>query len=96
MFVFKNLFLALANVLHIGLTLYMYIVIARAVVSWFNPNPYGALMQLLIRVTEPPLAFIRRFIPNFAGLDLSPVILIFAIIFVDNFIVATLRQLALS
>jgi len=95
MILFTNFIAAIAEVLHILLTLYMYIIIARAIISWFNPNPYNQIIQFIYRVTEPPLAWLRRFIPTtFGGLDLSPIILIFAIIFLDHFIVDTLRQLA--
>ena len=94
MFIFTNLISALAEILHLFFTLYMYLIIARAIVSWINVNPYNQLMQFLYRATEPPLAWIRRFVPTFGGLDISPVILIFAIIFLDRFIVSSLRQMA--
>jgi len=86
--------IALAELLHLALTLYMYIVIARAVISWFHINPNNPIVQFLIRSTEPPLAFIRRYVPTFAGLDFSPVILIFAVIFVDRFLVTALYRLS--
>ena len=95
MFIFRNLFAALADVLHLVITLYIYIVIARAVLSWFQPNPFHPVVRFIRDVTEPPLAWIRRYIPLFGGLDLSPVVLIFALIFIDRFVVATLRTLAM-
>ncbi len=95
MLLFTNLIAAIAEVLHIVLTLYMYIIIVRAVLSWLNPDPYNQIIQFINRVTDPPLIWLRRTIPTIVGgLDLSPIILIFAIIFLDHFIVDTLRQLA--
>lgn len=94
MFVIENLFSALASVLHLFLTLYMYVVIARAVMSWFNPNPHNGLVRFIYQITDPVLDKVRQFIPSIGGLDLSPVIVIFAILFLDKFLVSTLRALA--
>jgi len=94
MFIFENLFSAIAEVLHLFLTLYIYVVIARAVISWFSVNPSNQFVQFIHRTTEPPLVLIRKYVPNIAGLDVSPLILIFAIIFADRFLVGTLSQMA--
>jgi YggT family protein len=95
MFIVSNLLLALANVIHLALTLYMWLIIARAVVSWIQPNPYNQIVQFLYRATEPVLAPVRRMLPDLGGLDISPVVVIFIIMFVDRFVVATLRQMAM-
>ncbi|MDY6914802.1 MAG: YggT family protein [Candidatus Cloacimonadota bacterium] len=55
--------------------IYEIIIIIRAVISWFSPDPYNPLYQLLIRVTEPVLSKFRRLIPT-AGIDFSPIIVI--------------------
>ena len=94
MVVIGNFFSALASVLHLGLTLYMYTVIARAVMSWFNPNPYNGFVRFIYQITDPVLDRVRQFIPPISGLDLSPIIVIFAILFLDRFLVSTLRALA--
>ncbi len=94
MFVIENFFSALASVLHLFLTIYMYVVIARAVMSWFNPNPYNGFVRFIYQITDPVLDKVRQIIPPIGGLDLSPVIIIFAILFLDKFLVSTLRALA--
>ncbi len=95
MFVITNFIAAIAEVLHIALTLYMYLIIARAVLSWLNPDPNNQIIQFIYRVTDPPQVWLRKTIPTtVGGFDLSPIIIIFAIIFLDHFIVDTLRQLA--
>ncbi len=94
MAVIENFFSALATVLHLGLTLYMYAIIARAVMSWFNPNPYNGFVRFINQITDPVLDRVRQFIPPISGLDLSPIIVIFAILFLDRFLVSTLRALA--
>ena len=94
MILFQNFFLAIAKVIELVLTLYMWIVIGRAVISWVNPDPRNAAVQFLYRVTEPALSRIRRYLPPMQGIDLSPFVLILAIIFLLNFLVPTLEQLS--
>ena len=95
MFIISNFIIALARVLDIGLSLYMWIIIAQAVISWVNPDPYNPIVRFLHSVTEPVLYNIRRMIPvYFGGLDFSPIIVILAIIFLKTFLVQSLMQLA--
>ncbi len=96
MFVLENLIFALAKIVDMGLTLYLWIVIGRAVVSWVNPDPYNPIVNFLYRVTEPVLAPVRRWIPmGGLGIDISPVIVIMAIYFLQQFLVRTMMQLAI-
>lgn len=97
MFVAGNLILALANLLHLVLMAYFWIIIARAVLSWVNPDPFNPIVRFLYRVTEPVLRPIRSRLPTLAmGIDLSPMVVILAIYFLDTFLVYSLRDLALS
>jgi YggT family protein len=96
-FIASNLLLALANLLHLVLQAYFWIIIARAVLSWVNPDPFNPIVRFLYRVTEPVLRPIRHRLPTFAmGIDLSPMVVILAIYFLDAFLVYSLRDLALS
>ena len=94
MFMFGNFIKAIADLLNFVLSAYIWIVIARAVISWVNADPYNPVVRFLHQVTDPVLNRIRRFLPAMGGFDLSPMVLIFAIIFLQSFIVPTLRQLA--
>jgi YggT family protein len=95
MFVFSNFLIAIARILDIGLSLYMYIVIARAIISWVNPDPYNPIVRFLNSVTEPVLLRIRRKLPLFfGGMDVSPIVVILAIIFIQSFVVQSLVQMA--
>jgi len=86
---------ALADILHIALNAYMYIVIAHAILSWVSPDPYNPIVRFLYNVTEPVLYRIRRVLPfNTGGIDFTPMILILAIIFLDRFIVPSLYTMA--
>jgi YggT family protein len=95
MFIFANLLLALAQILNIALTAYMWIVIISAVVSWVNPDPYNPIIRFLRAVTEPVYRPIRRVIGYRLGpIDISPMIVILAIIFVQKFLVSSLIEFA--
>jgi len=95
MFVLGNFIIALAKILDIALTLYMWIIIGRALISWVNPDPYNQIVVFLYRVTEPVLSPIRRRLPmSNVGIDFSPVIVILIILFLQYFLVKTLIELA--
>lgn len=94
MFVFANLLEALAQILNIGLEIYFWILIVRALISWVNPDPYNPIVRFLYQATEPVLGRIRRVLPMMGGLDLSPLIAILAIMFIRRFVVATLIDIA--
>ena len=95
MFVMSNLLAAVAEVLRWVLNIFMYIVIARAVLSWVSPDPYNPIVRFINKVTEPVLYQIRKRIPvNFGGIDFSPIIVFLAIIFVQRFVVDSLYELA--
>lgn len=86
---------ALATVLNIALTLYMWVVIARAVLSWVSPDPYNPIVRFIYSITEPVLAQIRRRLPvSFSGIDFSPIIVFLIIIFLQNFVINYLLHLA--
>ncbi|MCD6153429.1 MAG: YggT family protein [Syntrophobacterales bacterium] len=96
MFVAANFIEGLARVIDIGLTIYMWMIIARAVLSWVNPDPYNHIVMFLYRSTEPVLYRIRRWIPlGNIGIDISPIIVILVIIFLQSFLVKSLLQLSL-
>ncbi len=95
MFVFGNFLYAMARVIDIVLSFYMWILIGRAVISWVSPDPYNPIVRFLYNVTEPVLYRVRRLIPiSFGGIDLSPMIVILLIIFIQSFLVPTLTQMA--
>ncbi len=85
---------AIAKVIDIGLSLYMWIIVGRAVISWVNPDPYNPIVRFLTSATEPILYPIRRRLPMLGGIDFSPIIAILAIIFLQSFLVQSLAQLA--
>ena len=67
MFIFSNFLGAMASVLQLILTLYMWVIIARALISWVNPDPHNPIVRFLYNATEPLLYRVRRSLPMFAG-----------------------------
>ena len=95
MFVVENLAFAVAKIIDVVLTLYMWLIIFRALISWVNPDPYNPIVRFLHRVTEPVLRPVRRLIPTGnIGIDISPVIVILAIIFLQRFAVQSIIEFA--
>jgi len=95
MFIFGNLLLGVAHVLDILLTVYIWIVIFSALISWVNPDPYNPIVKFLRGITEPAYRPIRKFIGARLGIiDLSPLIVIIVIIFIKTFFVTSLLEFA--
>jgi len=97
MFIAANFLIALAQVVDYLLWAYMWIVVARAVISWVNPDPYNPIVRFLHSVTDPLFYRIRRILPLYAGgIDFSPIVVFIAIIFLQRFLVQSLYDLARS
>lgn len=93
--------LALFETIDMALNLYTWIIIASAVLSWlfaFNvinsSNRFVySIGEFLYKVTEPVLRPIRNILPDLGGIDISPVIVLFAIYFIRRFMWTTLLPL---
>ena len=66
-------------------TLYIWIIIIASFLSFVRPDPYNPVVQILTRLTEPVFAFIRKKLPFvvISGIDLSPLVIIFGLQFID-------------
>ena len=94
--VFSNLLTAIAKVLDVVLVMFMWVVIARAILSWVSPDPYNPIVRFIHNITEPVLYQIRKRLPlNFGGIDFSPILVLLAIIFLRQYVVQSLYDLAL-
>ncbi len=86
---------AIAQILHMVINIYIWIVIIAALITWVRPDPYNPIVQVLMRLTEPVYAFIRRYIPTvIGGIDLAPIIVILALQFFDLFFIKLLYNFA--
>ena len=96
MFVAQNFLMAVAQLLDFILTAYMWVIIGRVIISWVNADPYNPIVRFLYEITEPLLGRIRRVLPmSMGGIDFSPVILIMAIMFLQSFLIPTLKHIAM-
>jgi YggT family protein len=89
MILLSNIILAMAKIIELAdglLTVYKYVLIAAALVSWVSPDPYNPIVNFLYRVTEPLLRRIRKVMPDTGAVDLSPLVA-FALIYVVQIVV---------
>ena len=95
MFILANFLIAFTQVVDYLLWAYMWLIIARALISWVNPDPRNPIVQFLYSATEPVLRRLRRAFPLYAGgIDFSPILFFVAIIFLQQFLVRSLYDLA--
>jgi len=81
----------LLNVVHLVITIYIWIIIVRALISWVSPDPFNPVVRFLYRATEPVLRPVRRSLPTYQiGLDLSPLLVIIALEIVDRFVLPSI------
>jgi YggT family protein len=78
------------------LDIYSWIIIAAALMSWVSPDPRNPIVMFLRQVTEPVLNPVRRLLPPWktGGLDLSPLIVLLVIQFVDRVVLRSMRYSA--
>ncbi|MDA8433152.1 MAG: YggT family protein [Nitrospiraceae bacterium] len=97
MFVFGDFVIAMAKIIDMLLEIYKWVVIVAALISWVSPDPYNPIVRFLYNVTEPVFRPVRRIIGYRLGpIDISPIIVILAIIFVQSFLVRSLIKIGIS
>jgi YggT family protein len=88
-------FSALYQVVNLVFQVYIFIVIARALVSWVNPDPYNPIVRFLYNATDPVLDRMKRILPlQFRGIDLSPVALLILLSVVEQMLLVIIVQLS--
>ena len=97
MFVFGYIIQGVATVLDTVLSIYMVVIIIRALISWVNPDPYNPIVQILAKLTEPILRPIRKLVPPWKiGIDLSPLVAIIIIFFLQRALIPILDRVGRS
>ncbi|MBE0496556.1 MAG: YggT family protein [Campylobacterales bacterium] len=93
--ILSTLIEAIAQLLHMVITIYIWVIIIAALITWVRPDPYNPIVQALMRLTQPVYAMIRRYIPTvIGGIDLAPIIVILVLQFLDLFVVKILFGIA--
>lgn len=88
---------ALYQVVDLAFTIYIFIVVARALISWVSPDPYNPIVRFLHNATDPVLYRLRKVLPlQFGGLDLSPIVLLFGLSVLKQFVLQLIVALARS
>lgn len=95
MFIAGNLFQGLAFVLDMVLSVYMWLILIRALISWVNPDPWNPIVQFLTKATDPVLIVIRRRVGLPGGIDVSPILAILLIVFLQYAVVQTIQDIGL-
>ena len=96
MFILANLLSAVAMVLGAILEFYFWVVIIAAVLTWFSPDPYNPIVRILRSLTEPVFYRLRKWLPflNISGLDLSPIVVLLLIKFIQVGVLSSLAEYA--
>lgn len=95
--VLSEIILVFAQMVNMIITIYIYIVIARAIISWVNPDPYNPIVRFLHNATDPVLYRIRRLVPlNLGGIDFSPILLLFGLYLLQRLVTVLFTRLAYS
>ena len=95
MFALGNLLVTVGRLLNFLIGVYIWLIIIRALLSWFNPDPYSKFVRIIVDLTEPALKPVRKYLPISSGIDFSPFIVIIVLYFAKSFIVATITDLGL-
>jgi len=95
-----NFFGALAEIIHIAIQIYIFIIIIRSVVSWMGNVPRNPFFNLLRQLTDPVFRFVHRVLPrNIAivgNIDISPIIIILGLYLVDRLVTGLLSDFAIQ
>jgi YggT family protein len=89
-YAWNNLIVFIAQVLQQILTVYFWVVIIAAVMTWIEPNPYNPIVRFLYAATEPVFDWVREHLPvMLGGIDFSPVVVLFVIEFLQVWLIPT-------
>jgi YggT family protein len=81
---------AVSELLHAVLITFIYMMVARAIISWVNPDPNNAIVRFLHGATDPLIDRARRYIPPIGMFDMSVIAIILVLYFLDSFLVGVL------
>ncbi len=92
-----SIVMGIGGILHSLLTIYIWVIIIAALLSWVRPDPYNPIVQFLTRITQPAYDLVRRLMPTtFNGIDFAPLIIIIGLQVIDIILINLLNALASS
>ena len=83
---------AIGGMLHMVLSFFYFLMLARVILSWVSPDPRNPIVQFIYSATEPMLSRIRDKLPSLGMFDLSPIVCFLALYFLDTFLSASLYE----
>lgn len=87
----------LGGIVHSLITVYIWVLIIGALLSWVRPDPYNPIVQIIYRLTEPAYRALRRLMPTvFNGIDLAPLILVILLQVIDVILVNVINAVVFS
>ena len=96
MMVLATFISAVADILGMVIYAYIWVVIIASLLTWVRPDPYNPIVQVLDRLTRPAFELVQRYVPSISGVDLSPIIIILGLQFINLFFVNLLKQFAIA
>jgi len=94
MYALAHPILALVSITSSLLTLYTWVIIISALITWVNPDPYNPIIRILRALTEPAFNAVRPYVPTVGAVDLAPVAVILGILFIQQGILPIIAQFA--
>ena len=87
---------AFAQVFHLVIHIYIFIIVVRSIMSWMGPMPHNRFTLLLRRLTDPVFRLVHKTLPFaiIGGIDISPIIIIIILVFMDKFFTSLLLNYA--
>lgn len=96
MYVLAHPLLAMVSILSGLLTLYTWILLISALLSWVNPDPHNPIVRILRQITEPAYRAVRPYVPYVGSIDLAPIAVIVGILFIQRGILPIIQSFALN
>ena len=92
-----SIVMGIGGIFHSLLTIYIWVIIIAALLSWVRPDPYNPIVQFMTRITQPAYDLVRRLMPTtFNGIDFAPMIIIIGLQVIDIILINLLNALASS
>ena len=92
-----SIIMGIGGIIHSLLTIYIWVIIIAALLSWVRPDPYNPIVQFLTRITQPAYDLVRRLMPTtFNGIDFAPLVIIIGLQVIDIILINLLNALASS
>lgn len=92
-----SIIVGIGGIIHSLLTVYIWVIIITALLSFVRPDPYNPIVQFLTRITSPAYQLVRRIMPTvFNGIDLAPLVIVIGLQVIDIVLVTLLNAVAAS